>query len=146
MLYWWEATSLLSSNVVHVVVFLHFPVRLTFLFTPILWLMKTYPIDWFPFATLQREIFISIFPQCRSPEDVSELQRVFISIPTGYPRWFFWLSIDFSLRLCKLHFGDAPLRIVRASKQFVYDISGTEYLDCVNSAAHGWLNSSLPLL
>jgi len=33
-------------------------------------------------------------------------------------------------------FSRAPLSISRASKQYVYDESGTQYLDCVNGTAH----------
>ena len=35
-----------------------------------------------------------------------------------------------------LHFGDS-LRLTRASKQYMYDDSNTEYLDCISSTAHG---------
>ncbi|XP_043245865.1 5-phosphohydroxy-L-lysine phospho-lyase-like [Amphibalanus amphitrite] len=34
-----------------------------------------------------------------------------------------------------LHFGDS-LRLTRASKQYMYDDSNTEYLDCISSTAH----------
>ncbi|XP_013382484.1 5-phosphohydroxy-L-lysine phospho-lyase [Lingula anatina] len=37
---------------------------------------------------------------------------------------------------CKLHFEAAPLKIVCASKQYVYDDNGEEYLDCVNNISH----------
>ena len=33
-------------------------------------------------------------------------------------------------------FNRAPLRITRASKQYMYDENGLEYLDCVNGTAH----------
>ena len=33
-------------------------------------------------------------------------------------------------------FSRATLSISRASKQYVYDESGTQYLDCVNGTAH----------
>lgn len=38
---------------------------------------------------------------------------------------------------CKVHFADSELKVARASKQYVYDDLGNEYLDCVSSAAHG---------
>ncbi|ESO87374.1 hypothetical protein LOTGIDRAFT_81966, partial [Lottia gigantea] len=37
---------------------------------------------------------------------------------------------------CKLHFEVSPLKIVRASKQYIYDEIGTEYLDCINNVSH----------
>lgn len=37
---------------------------------------------------------------------------------------------------CKVHFADSELKVARASKQYVYDDLGNEYLDCVSSAAH----------
>ncbi|ODN01255.1 Ethanolamine-phosphate phospho-lyase [Orchesella cincta] len=37
---------------------------------------------------------------------------------------------------CKLHFEKSPMKVVRAIGQYVYDDSGTEYLDCVNCVAH----------
>ncbi|XP_052765476.1 ethanolamine-phosphate phospho-lyase-like isoform X2 [Mya arenaria] len=39
-------------------------------------------------------------------------------------------------RSCKLHYEVAPLKIVRGSKQYLYDDSGNEYLDCVNNISH----------
>lgn len=38
---------------------------------------------------------------------------------------------------CKIHYAAAPVRIERASKQYMYDENGEEYLDCVNGIAHG---------
>ncbi|XP_071528295.1 ethanolamine-phosphate phospho-lyase-like [Panulirus ornatus] len=35
-----------------------------------------------------------------------------------------------------LHFGNAPLKIVRAQKQYMTDNMGVQYLDCVSSIAH----------
>lgn len=40
-------------------------------------------------------------------------------------------------RACKLHFEVSPLKIVRASKQYLYDDNGCEYLDCISNVAHG---------
>ncbi|CAH1794272.1 unnamed protein product [Owenia fusiformis] len=37
---------------------------------------------------------------------------------------------------CKLHFESAPVKMVRASKQYMYDDAGTEYLDGINNVAH----------
>ncbi|KAL8587499.1 hypothetical protein ACOMHN_000905 [Nucella lapillus] len=37
---------------------------------------------------------------------------------------------------CKLHFEAAPLKIVRASRQYLYDDSGNEYLDCISNTSH----------
>lgn len=39
-------------------------------------------------------------------------------------------------RACKLHFEVSPLKIVRASKQYLYDDNGCEYLDCISNVAH----------
>lgn len=36
-----------------------------------------------------------------------------------------------------LHFETSPLKIVRASRQYLYDESGNEYLDCITNASHG---------
>ncbi|XP_037084074.1 5-phosphohydroxy-L-lysine phospho-lyase-like [Pollicipes pollicipes] len=36
---------------------------------------------------------------------------------------------------CKLHYGQS-LRLTRASKQYMYDDTSTEYLDCISNAAH----------
>ena len=54
---------------------------------------------------------------------------------------------------CKLHFEVAPLKIVRASKQYMYDDMGNEYLDCINNVSHGknpyltwWLRESCSLV
>lgn len=51
---------------------------------------------------------------------------------------------------CKLFFKDDPLKIVRASKAYMYDESGLRYLDCINNVCHGkfsiysfWLIMSL---
>ena len=38
---------------------------------------------------------------------------------------------------CAIHFADSKLKIVRGSKQYIYDDLGTEYLDCVSNTAHG---------
>ncbi|CAG5121673.1 unnamed protein product [Candidula unifasciata] len=37
---------------------------------------------------------------------------------------------------CRLHFEVSPLKIVRASRQYLYDDTGQEYLDCINNASH----------
>jgi len=37
---------------------------------------------------------------------------------------------------CKLFFKSDPLKIVRASKQYMYDEAGNEYLDCINNVCH----------
>lgn len=37
---------------------------------------------------------------------------------------------------CKLHYEVAPLKMVRSSKQYMYDDSGNEYLDCINNVSH----------
>ncbi|XP_076459941.1 5-phosphohydroxy-L-lysine phospho-lyase-like [Babylonia areolata] len=37
---------------------------------------------------------------------------------------------------CKLHFEVAPLKIVQASRQYLYDDAGTEYLDCISNISH----------
>ncbi|XP_060568029.1 5-phosphohydroxy-L-lysine phospho-lyase-like isoform X1 [Ruditapes philippinarum] len=39
-------------------------------------------------------------------------------------------------RSCKLHYEVSPLKIVRASRQYMYDDSGNEYLDCINNTSH----------
>ncbi|KAK6165180.1 hypothetical protein SNE40_023622 [Patella caerulea] len=39
-------------------------------------------------------------------------------------------------RSCKLHFEVAPLKIVRASRQYLYDDTGNEFLDCINNVSH----------
>lgn len=41
------------------------------------------------------------------------------------------------------HAVTAPLKIVRAQKQYMIDVMGVEYLDCVSNIAHG--NSMLYL-
>ena len=38
-----------------------------------------------------------------------------------------------------MHFEVTPLKIVRASKQYMYDDVGNEYLDCISSVSHGKL-------
>lgn len=43
----------------------------------------------------------------------------------------------FFRRSCKLHYEVSPLKIVKASKQYMYDDSGNEYLDCINNISHG---------
>ena len=43
-------------------------------------------------------------------------------------------------RSCELHFEVSPLKIVRASRQYLYDEAGNEYLDCINNTSHGKLN------
>lgn len=48
------------------------------------------------------------------------------------------LSIIFDHRdACEMYFASDPLKIVRASKQYMYDEKGTEYLDCINNVCHG---------
>ncbi|KAI9551763.1 hypothetical protein GHT06_022099 [Daphnia sinensis] len=37
---------------------------------------------------------------------------------------------------CQVHFADSEVKVVRASKQYIYDDLGNEYLDCVSSSAH----------
>jgi len=37
---------------------------------------------------------------------------------------------------CKLFFRQDPLKMVRGEGQFLYDESGTAYLDCINNVAH----------
>lgn len=37
---------------------------------------------------------------------------------------------------CKLHFEVAPLKITRASRQYMYDDAGNEYLDCISNVSH----------
>merc|ERR1711892_40395 len=37
---------------------------------------------------------------------------------------------------CKLFYRSDPLKIVRASGQWMYDSEGTAYLDCINNVAH----------
>lgn len=37
---------------------------------------------------------------------------------------------------CKLHYEVSPLKIVRASRQYMYDDTGNEYLDCINNISH----------
>ncbi|KAK7506554.1 hypothetical protein BaRGS_00002029, partial [Batillaria attramentaria] len=39
-------------------------------------------------------------------------------------------------RSCKLHFEVAPLKIVRASRQYLYDDAGNEFLDCISNVSH----------
>ncbi|VDI19671.1 ethanolamine-phosphate phospho-lyase, partial [Mytilus galloprovincialis] len=39
-------------------------------------------------------------------------------------------------RACKLHFESAPLKIVQASRQYMYDDTGNEYLDCIGNISH----------
>ncbi|XP_064107007.1 5-phosphohydroxy-L-lysine phospho-lyase-like isoform X2 [Macrobrachium nipponense] len=39
-------------------------------------------------------------------------------------------------KLCRLSQAKSPLKIVRASQQYMYDDSNAEYLDCINSVAH----------
>ncbi|XP_062589545.1 5-phosphohydroxy-L-lysine phospho-lyase-like isoform X2 [Saccostrea cucullata] len=43
---------------------------------------------------------------------------------------------NFVGRACKLHFEVSPLKIVRASKQYLYDDNGCEYLDCISNVSH----------
>lgn len=38
---------------------------------------------------------------------------------------------------CQLFFKQSPLKIVRASGQYMYDENDEEYLDCINNVAHG---------
>ncbi|XP_046584769.1 5-phosphohydroxy-L-lysine phospho-lyase-like isoform X1 [Haliotis rubra] len=40
------------------------------------------------------------------------------------------------VRSCKLHFEVSPLKIVRASRQYLYDDAGNEFLDCINNVSH----------
>ncbi|BFZ17685.1 hypothetical protein BsWGS_20723 [Bradybaena similaris] len=43
---------------------------------------------------------------------------------------------NFVGKSCKLHFELSPLKIVRAARQYVYDDTGQEYLDCINNISH----------
>lgn len=43
---------------------------------------------------------------------------------------------DFVGKSCKLHFEVAPLKIVKASRQYLYDDTGQEFLDCINNTSH----------
>ncbi|CAL1543173.1 unnamed protein product [Lymnaea stagnalis] len=43
---------------------------------------------------------------------------------------------DYIGKSCKLHFEVAPIKIVRGSKQYLYDDTGQEFLDCVNNTSH----------
>ncbi|XP_025102350.1 5-phosphohydroxy-L-lysine phospho-lyase-like isoform X4 [Pomacea canaliculata] len=45
-----------------------------------------------------------------------------------------WSSLP--MKTCMLHFETSPLKIVRASRQYLYDESGNEYLDCITNASH----------
>jgi len=38
---------------------------------------------------------------------------------------------------CQLFFKQDPLKITRASKQYMYDEKGHAYLDCINNVCHG---------
>lgn len=38
---------------------------------------------------------------------------------------------------CKLFFRSDPLKIVRATKSYMYDEEGERYLDCINNVCHG---------
>ena len=48
---------------------------------------------------------------------------------------------DFLLQLfrvnCPIFFTQHPLKIVRSYKQYMYEVDGTFYLDCINNVAHG---------
>ena len=46
------------------------------------------------------------------------------------------------LSWCQVHFADSEVKVARASKQYIYDDLGNEYLDCVSSSAHGKSSSS----
>jgi len=43
---------------------------------------------------------------------------------------------NYIAKSCKLHFDASPLKIVRGSKQYMYDEFGNEYLDCINNISH----------
>jgi len=43
---------------------------------------------------------------------------------------------NYVAKSCKLHFDAAPLKIVKASKQYMYDEFGIEYLDCISNVSH----------
>ena len=50
------------------------------------------------------------------------------------------LDLSFAFRRsCKLHFDAAPMKVVRASKQYMYDDIGNEFLDCISNVSHGKL-------
>ena len=38
---------------------------------------------------------------------------------------------------CKLFYRSDPIKIVRASGQYMFDEKGGRYLDCINNVAHG---------
>jgi len=46
------------------------------------------------------------------------------------------MRISYMGRPCKLHYAEAPLKITKASRQYMYDDSGNEYLDCVSNISH----------
>lgn len=46
------------------------------------------------------------------------------------------LPRKYSSKSCHLQHGARPVKIVRASYQYAYDETNTEYLDCVNSMSH----------
>ncbi|XP_076457341.1 5-phosphohydroxy-L-lysine phospho-lyase-like [Babylonia areolata] len=39
-------------------------------------------------------------------------------------------------RSCRLHFEVSPLKIIRGSRQYLYDDAGGEYLDCISNTSH----------
>ncbi|CAL8141331.1 unnamed protein product [Orchesella dallaii] len=54
------------------------------------------------------------------------------------------LRAEYIPNSCKLHFEKAPMKVVRATGQYIYDDGGTEFLDCVNCVAHvGHCNPSV---
>jgi 4-aminobutyrate aminotransferase-like enzyme len=51
-----------------------------------------------------------------------------------------WTMYYFIFRFrdaCQLFFKQDPLKITRASKQYMYDEKGHAYLDCINNVCHG---------
>lgn len=61
------------------------------------------------------------------------------SFRSQHPRLGTTMSIEFNWdgsQSCKLHYENGPLKIVRASNQYLYDEEDEKYLDCVNSVSH----------
>ena len=60
--------------------------------------------------------------------------------------WATFLFLLYCRRSCELHFEVSPLKIVRASRQYLYDEAGNEYLDCINNTSHGKLSIDLSFI
>lgn len=73
----------------------------------------------------------------------SVLRTFFIFYMPGLPTSFFSSALHTNqhLLLSSLHstqhYIPAPLKIVRAQKQYMTDSIGVQYLDCVSNVAHG---------